>query len=903
MKTKRILGLLLTICVLASSIIVSMPVSAATTGTVLYNEDFEDLTLSTGSIDKFGGSKSVFSTPEAPDTSISTPTGYGNLWGTNGTPSVISSMGYRWGSVTSGIIKMGFDFWLDKTGGIELELMYNDANYRVLLLEEDIHHTYTNTNSTKTQHTDLGNNIPREEWLSAEILINAATKTFIVTISPKDGNGNRYIGSGHIQTVNTTAPSDATKKGVHGFKINGYRPDTSGTSSIAKIDNIKVEKDYTGADQVVYAEDFNDTTAAYAANGSTTLFTFGGGGTVLRDGEKVAHIAVSQTGTGEEAATALNGKMGVRWGSVTSGKLKLTFDFQAKCSEYAFTHKLMWDDQQNNTIIIKDNKIGAAWKANNSSVMDTPIGEISEDIWYTMDYIVDADAKTFDVIVTEKETGAKVCGVYGISMQDATSAPADDRRGANGFVVQMSDVVVSSAAAGEYEYLVDNIVAVKNYTGTAEDYVIVDDNMNGLTTETLGKRSYWINPGYKVENVVNNINGIENLDDGHGTVLNISPSSGSGESGIIKRFTQASTGAYKIEMDVNASGTRGFVVYAHDKESNNNSNTSLTNLLYVVNTQAYIGKTHEEGQRELITDKVPRDEWFKVELIINLGAAGTEDDYKIAKIYKADGTLLGECKYDGLVSTNKTASINNISRIQITSWAGADKILVDNVKISRYYPVPELSADRVEITYYDDTKADNITSVKPEIKSIAFDFGCEVAEAGTVTLTENGGSAATLTGSFDANKQVYTVSTDFLKPDKKYTLEVAGFENSRGTAMETFTAEITAGAGTLFAEMSTMSASKLSDLSTGATLTVTNKYLNATEEASDLVWIMAYYSNNGTELEMTEIKKESAAALSYNNALTQTFTVKDLTGIDSVKVFLWDGTKTMIPYCEAKILD
>ena len=884
MKTKRMLSMLLSLCVLLSCVTIAIPVAAAETE--LLFEDFEDSTPAKTANNtefqfNFGNGGSVLR---------ETSDGYAHVSRTKTETAFASNgkMGARWGSVTTGKVQFTFDFLANCQGILATNLMWDNQQVVTMYIRGNKVAAGWNVTNVNNPIGEISEGV----WYTAEHIADTDKGTYKVIVKNKR-TGDIVASAYDLPFTDAEAPATGFE-GVNGFTMASWGHDDFTTFGEYEylVDNVRAVSGYTEPeDNVLISEDFADNTPATTADGNLQ-FNFGSGGSVLRNPiDGVAHVSRTISGNSNTS----NGKMGARWGSVVSGKMKFTFDIKANCNG-VFAGGLMWDNQQNPTIYIKGDTVAAGHKVTNTN---NPIGKITQGVWYTVEHIVDADAKTYSVTIKDKVNNAIVCGAYDLPFTDAATVPADNRKGANGFLMASwnPDHLKTNNVLpdGEYEYLVDNIYAEKNYEETEGDLVLVNDNMDGLTLDNLASRGYNFNRATTVSGTISSV-------DTYGNVIDLSRDSAT--VGIDKNFTYATKGAYKISFDVYRNGGGNFIVFATDDMTSNNSDNDRTCLLYVTDSNAYLNSSSATGNnpRVSLTNQVPKADWFTVEAILNFGEANTtEDDYKITSIYDKNGQLIASKKIDNLYLPNATDAISSLSRIQILNWSDATTLYVDNLKVSRYYVVPELSNDSVVIEYYDGTKAETITTIKPELASIKLDFGCEVATAGTITLTEENGSTVTLTGT-TADNQVYTISHGFLKPNKKYTLNVSGFENNRGNQMAEFTAVINTGAGTLSAEMTSVSEEELANLSQNNTLTVTSKYLNSTETSADLAWIIAYY-NASNKLIDTEIETGTATALTYNNALTTNFTVKALTDVDSIKIFLWNGTRDIVPYCKAKLID
>ena len=87
---------------------------------------------------------------------------------------------------------------------------------------------------------------------------------------------------------------------------------------------------------------------------------------------------------------------------------------------------------------------------------------------------------------------------------------------------------------------------------------------------------------------------------------------------------------------------------------------------------------------------------------------------------------------------------------------------------------------------------------------------------------------------------------------------------------------------------------KLSEIATGDILNINAAYENTLAADMDITYIVAYYSR--TSLDDVQVIGETSA-LDGAGALNKSFVAKDMTGITSVMIFMWDSAYGAYPYC------
>ena len=76
------------------------------------------------------------------------------------------------------------------------------------------------------------------------------------------------------------------------------------------------------------------------------------------------------------------------------------------------------------------------------------------------------------------------------------------------------------------------------------------------------------------------------------------------------------------------------------------------------------------------------------------------------------------------------------------------------------------------------------------------------------------------------------------------------------------------------------------------------KYLNAKKLTADAnVCIITAYYKNGECVKVEPLNKQTLATTQPNGAITYDLHIEDISGVNCIKIFVWDGSDNMKPYC------
>ncbi len=281
-----------------------------------------------------------------------------------------------------------------------------------------------------------------------------------------------------------------------------------------------------------------------------------------------------------------------------------------------------------------------------------------------------------------------------------------------------------------------------------------------------------------------------------------------------------------------------------------------------------------------------------------------------------DGTLTS--MLTDQTGSNIFSSVANGQTVTVPGITSADpvtKIVIKNIAGQRANVKSlEISRNITFIDYGNDTPIFNETCVKlidtngevlsgnnvtAAVKTIAVDFRSVLDEAtvnlGTVYVAENG---VKMDAEPVHNDGIVTFAVNGLLPNSTYTVVVdEGVKNKAGASVRsadsyTFTTK----GGECIAEITSVKAdgSELAEVSSVAqndVIDVTVKYINTNTTARDLYVVYAAYKNNA----LAEVKAAEYKNIPYtvSGEFNPTFTVGDMTGVTSIKIFAFDNWNTM----------
>jgi len=278
--------------------------------------------------------------------------------------------------------------------------------------------------------------------------------------------------------------------------------------------------------------------------------------------------------------------------------------------------------------------------------------------------------------------------------------------------------------------------------------------------------------------------------------------------------------------------------------------------------------------------------WYHLEQVLDLNS-GTVT----TAVYTADqAELLG----------TKTESIGCYSLGQLSFLSqGSHPFYMDNVTVEIWRDRPEV----VEISAYDiyGQKVENLAGASYVVDVIQVTFDEAISQTTPSTyfvLQDADGNALNFAGAI--NESVYTLTMkDALLPESVYTFTVS--ENVMDTegniAGQTFSTILT----TIAAEDITSNVQINTFTRADGELTVDAAYINGNEEEIPMVFIIAFYDEDGNMIGInTPRVKDSSKAY---GRLSMTFA--DYAGTETVaetKLFCWDSLDSMTPYIVTETL-
>ena len=427
-------------------------------------------------------------------------------------------------------------------------------------------------------------------------------------------------------------------------------------------------------------------------------------------------------------------------------------------------------------------------------------------------------------------------------------------------------------------FYIDDIL-IKDYVAPKPSTILIDENFDNMTELSNG----WTN-----------ING-----DNPVTIIDNSPYGRSakgqfkGSSGLQKSF-DAVTGKFKISF-LMSTNTQFYLNLINKNAAGEDKNQALA----YIDTSLKVHSGNGDGGH-YIMGNVESGKYYQFEFVVDTDNKTYEMSYTdVATSTKSTQTLDSE-------KLPRLLDLNSVSGIQLGFWDskkdGSDTVIIDNVKVERIVTAPVLSAATVTIKDYNENVITDTTKVTPAISEIALNFGTQIDEAtldGAITLTDSDNSAVAFDYALSSDGKIVTITpTAYLKGGKTYSLSVAKtVANIYDMTMDAaFNMQFETAADFAKAELTTLP--KLSDITTGSTVTIGGNFINCTGSSKNLVWVVAYFSGN--RLVYADASKETPISTVYGKTtLGQTYTAPDMTGVDRVEVYLWNGMTTMIPFADA----
>lgn len=740
--------------------------------------------------------------------------------------------------VASGEVKISFSIKSQQLSAIPIYLM-QEPNTPGESLQQII--TFNENNLYTFQGSNFG--YTADKWVDVTIVANLDNKTFNIVFS---GEG---IGNGTANEKKYVRYDDKalTIDGLSGIQFRSWIKKGEG-ETYTYFDNIKIAtKQYTGTNDAYIKEDFSNIDSFNEVFADDWVWTHDqktvDGKIVNVDSSHGNAVQLSQNGPG--IYKAIKDKDG---NGLTSGKYEISYSVYTTSTE----DKILVD--------INDFCVAyfSQWATIGNSAGGSGSGTYKENKWYDISALMDMDNKTASVTVKQGDT----------------------------VVYENSGLAINATALTQLRvrnwndkaFYIDDIL-IKDYVAPKPSTILIDENFDNMTELSNG----WTN--------INSNNPV--------TIIDNSPYGKSakgqfvGSSGLQKSF-DAVTGKFKISF-LMSTNTQFYLNLINKNAAGEDKNQALA----YIDTSFRVHSGNGDGGH-YIMGNVESGKYYQFEFVVDTDNKTYEMSYTdVATSTKSTQTLDSE-------KLPRLLDLNSVSGIQLGFWDskkdGSDTVIIDNVKAELIVTAPVLSAETITIKDYDENVITDTAKVTPAISEIALNFGTQIDEDtldGAITLTDSDNSAVAFDYALSSDGKIVTITpTAYLKGGKTYSLSVAKtVANVYDMTMDAaFNMQFETAADFAKAELSTLP--KLSDITTGSTVTIGGNFINCTDSSKNLVWVVAYFSGN--RLVYADASKETPISTVYGKTtLGQTYTAPDMTGVDRVEVYLWNGMTTMIPFADA----
>lgn len=682
-------------------------------------------------------------------------------------------------------------------------------------------------------------NYIKDKWIDVTIVANLDTGLFDITLSGEGlGNGGTDKRK-WIQHRN----KELNINSIYGIQFRSWIKNGTG-ATYTYFDNIKIAtKQYIETDFAYVKEDFSgaDSLNEIFADSWKWHWADYNIDAEIVNADSSHGNAVNLLNYNAELYRAVKDKNG---NSLTSGKYEANFSVYPK------------DDKTK--ILVKMNKtILCYFDENNGLGRDqSKAGEVSYEKgkWYDVNVVMDVDNKNGTITVTQGET---VVWTKEFTFTDT----------------ELNEFRVSNQSASAAFYIDD--IIIKDAPTTKPKKVLIDENFDNMTEFSDG----WEHSGASTL--------VDNGEYGKSVKLDAKSASA-----YIRKSFESASGKTKISFLLNATNYNFYVTVLNKDISGASANRML---MWV------------DQNRQVHSNSNSASTYGTMDINVNYNMEFEIDTDN--KQYQMTLTKVGDVEASVVRTvTSKDIpgyeSLSELTGIEIGMWTNNDtECLIDNVKVERIVTAPVLSAETVAIKDYNENVITDTTKVTPAISEIALNFGTQIDEAtldGAITLTDsNNNSAVAFDYALSSDGKIVTIApTAYLKGRKTYSLNVAKtVANVYDMTMDAaFNMQFETAADFAKAELTTLP--KFSDIATGSTLTIGGNFINCTDSSKNLVWVVAYFSGN--RLVYADASKETPISAVYGKTtLGQTYTAPDMTGVDRVEVYLWNGMITMIPFADA----
>lgn len=740
--------------------------------------------------------------------------------------------------MTSGEIKVSFSMKSSQKNWIPMYLM-QETDKPSENTQNVI--TFQNNNTYTLLGTPLG--YTADKWVDVTLKLNLDAKKFDITLSG-EGVGN---GAANEKKFVRYENKDLTIDGFAGIQFRSWHQATGDNTTYTYIDNIKVaEKQYGTTNTAYVKQDFSNIKSFSELTADGWTWTHDqktvDAKIVNVDESHGNALQLSQNGPG--VYTSLKDKNG---NAFSSGKYEVKFSIYPK-------------DEKTKIYVDMNDVILCYFDEYNGLGRSTSVaGEArySAGKWYDVSAVMNLAEQKGTVVVTQGDT---------------TVWTKDFTYDKNVF----SQLRIRSW--NDKAFYIDDIM-VKDYVEPKPSTVLIDENFDNMTELSNG----W-------ENMNNNnpVSIIENDSYGKSAKAQFV-----GSSGLQKSF-DAVTGKFKISF-LMSTNTQFYLNLINKNAAGEDKNQALA----YIDTSFRVHSGNGDGGH-YIMGNVESGKYYQFEFVVDTDNKTYEMSYTdVATSTKSTQTLDSE-------KLPRLLDLNSVSGIQLGFWDskkdGSDTVIIDNVKAELIVTAPVLSAETITIKDYDENVITDTTKVTPAISEIALNFGTQIDEDtldGAITITDSDNSAVAFDYALSSDGKIVTIApTAYLKGGKTYSLNVSKtVANVYDMAMDAaFNMQFETAADFAKAELTTLP--KFSDIATGSTLTIGGNFINCTDSSKNLVWVVAYFSGN--RLVYADASKETPISAVYGKTtLGQTYTAPDMTGVDRVEVYLWNGMTTMIPFADA----
>ncbi|MDY4213813.1 MAG: Ig-like domain-containing protein, partial [Eubacteriales bacterium] len=677
--------------------------------------------------------------------------------------------------VASGEVKISFSIKSQQLSAIPIYLM-QEPNTPGESLQQII--TFNENNLYTFQGSNFG--YTADKWVDVTIVANLDNKTFNIVFS---GEG---IGNGTANEKKYVRYDDKalTIDGLSGIQFRSWIKKGEG-ETYTYFDNIKIAtKQYTGTNDAYIKEDFSNIDSFNEVFADDWVWTHDqktvDGKIVNVDESHGKALQLSQNGPG--VYTSLKDKNG---NAFSSGKYEVKFSIYPK-------------DEKTKIYVDMNDVILCYFDEYNGLGRSTSVaGEArySAGKWYDVSAVMNLAEQKGTVVVTQGDT---------------TVWTKDFTYDKNVF----SQLRIRSW--NDKAFYIDDIM-VKDYVEPKPSTVLIDENFDNMTELSNG----W-------ENMNNNnpVSIIENDSYGKSAKAQFV-----GSSGLQKSF-DAVTGKFKISF-LMSTNTQFYLNLINKNAAGEDKNQALA----YIDTSFRVHSGNGDGGH-YIMGNVESGKYYQFEFVVDTDNKTYEMSYTdVATSTKSTQTLDSE-------KLPRLLDLNSVSGIQLGFWDskkdGSDTVIIDNVKVERIVTAPVLSAETVAIKDYNENVITDTTKVTPAISEIALNFGTQIDEAtldGAITLTDSNNSAVAFDYALSSDGKIVTITpTAYLKGGKTYSLSVAKtVANVYDMAMDAaFNMQFETAADFAKAELTTLP--KLSDITTGSTVTIGGNFINCTDSSKNLVW-------------------------------------------------------------------